>query len=213
MPLPMGKVLGGGSSINLVVWSHGHKNDWFLRGRGGRYYESVLNIYRHIEDWHGVQDSKYPESVGRCSFSPRLILTRSPLPCRKEHVRLGFLPFEIQNGSMMEGDGGCSIHDMQVRDGKRQSIFRSYVFPYMNRANITVLTHAFVSRVIFEGRRATGVEIIYDGKIKSINAGYEIVLSVGAIQTPKVPWRSSSVAFSFLRSSNSQQNSQHPRMP
>jgi choline dehydrogenase len=80
---------------------------------------------------------------------------------------LGFLPFEIQNGSMMEGDGGCSIHDLQVRDGKRQSIFRSYVFPYMNRANITVLTHAFVSRVIFEGRRATGVEIIYDGKLRA----------------------------------------------
>jgi choline dehydrogenase len=70
MPLPMGKVLGGGSSINLVVWSHGHKNDWFLRGRGGRYYESVLNIYRHIEDWHGVQDSKYPEVGGPVFVQP-----------------------------------------------------------------------------------------------------------------------------------------------
>jgi choline dehydrogenase len=87
---------------------------------------------------------------------------------------------------MMEGVGGASIHDMQVRDGKRQSLFRSYVFPYMDRANLTVLTHALVSRVIFEGRRATGVEIIYNGKTLSINAGYEVVLSLGAIHTPKV---------------------------
>ena len=86
----------------------------------------------------------------------------------------------------MEGVGGSSIHDMQVRDGKRQSLFRSYVFPYMNRANLTVLTHALVSRVLFEGRRATGVEIIYQGKMQRINAECEVGLSLGAIHTPKV---------------------------
>jgi choline dehydrogenase len=99
---------------------------------------------------------------------------------------VGIPAFETQNGSMMEGGGGCSIHDMQVRDGKRQSLFRSYVFPYMNRGNLTVLTHALVTRVIFEGKRATGVEIIYNGKTQSINAGYEVVPSLGAIHTPKV---------------------------
>jgi choline dehydrogenase len=56
----------------------------------------------------------------------------------------------------------------------------------MNRANLTVLTHALVTRVIFEGKRATGVEIIYSRKTQSINAGYEVVLSLGAIHTPKV---------------------------
>jgi choline dehydrogenase-like flavoprotein len=87
---------------------------------------------------------------------------------------------------MMEGGGGCSFHEMQVRHGKRQSIFRSYVFPYMNRANIAVLTHALVSGVIFEGRRATGVEIIHNRKTQRIKAGHEVVLSLGAIHTPKV---------------------------
>jgi choline dehydrogenase len=99
---------------------------------------------------------------------------------------IGIPSFETQNGSLMEGDGGSSIHDLQVRGGKRQSIFRSYVFPYLNRPNLTVLTHALVSRVVFEGKRATGVEIIYNGKTQSINAGYEVVLSLGAIHTPKV---------------------------
>ena len=66
------------------------------------------------------------------------------------------------------------------------SVFRSYVFPYMDRPNLTVLTHALVTRLTFEGKRANGVEIAYDGKIHRISAGLEVVLSLGAIHTPKV---------------------------
>jgi choline dehydrogenase len=87
---------------------------------------------------------------------------------------------------MMEADGGASILDLRVRDGKRLSVFRSYTFPYMDRPNLTVLTHALVSRVTFEGRRANGVEIVYNGKTQRIAAGLEIVLSLGAMHTPKV---------------------------
>jgi choline dehydrogenase-like flavoprotein len=190
MRLPMGKVWGGGSSINVMIWSHGHKNDWdFFAAEVADTawnYESVLNIYRRIEDWHGVPDPKYYGTGGPVFVQP----APDPNPvalAMLEGARSSGIPrFENQNGSMMESGGGCSIHDMQVRDGNRQSIFRSYVYPYRNRANITVLTHALVSRVIFEGKRATGVEVIYEEKTHSINARYEVVLSLGAIHTPKV---------------------------
>jgi choline dehydrogenase len=85
----------------------------------------------------------------------------------------------------MESDGGASIIDLIVRDGKRQSIFRSYTFPYMGRSNLTVLTHALVSRVTFEGTRATCVELLYGGKTHRIRAGLEVVLCLGAINTQR----------------------------
>jgi choline dehydrogenase len=87
---------------------------------------------------------------------------------------------------MMDGEGGASIIEVRVRDGKRQSIFRAYTFPSMDRPNLTVLSHALVTRVTFEGKRATGVECIYDGTTHRIGAGLEVVLSLGAIHTQKV---------------------------
>jgi len=99
---------------------------------------------------------------------------------------VGIATFENQNGRMMEGHGGASISDVRVRAGKRQSVFRSYTFPYMDWPNLTVLTHALVTRLIFEGKRVTGVELFYDGKTHRVGAGLEVVLSPGAIQTPKV---------------------------
>ena len=87
---------------------------------------------------------------------------------------------------MMEADGGASIPDMRIRDGKRQSIFRSYVFPHMDRPNLTVLCHALVTRLTFEGKRATGVEISWDGSTHRVLAGREVILSLGAIHTPKI---------------------------
>jgi choline dehydrogenase len=99
---------------------------------------------------------------------------------------VGIPTFENQNGRMMESAGGCSIRDFRNRNGKRQSVFRSYTFPYMDRPNLTVLTHALVTQITFEGKRATGVECIYNGKSNRIRAGLEVVLSLGAIHTPKV---------------------------
>jgi choline dehydrogenase len=87
---------------------------------------------------------------------------------------------------MMESAGGSSILDVRFRDGKRQSVFRSYTFPYMNHPNLTVLAHALVTRITFEGKRATGVECVCNGKTHRISAGLEVVLSLGAIHTPKV---------------------------
>ena len=190
IPLPMGKVLGGGSSINVMAWARGHKHDWDFfaedAGDSAWNYESVLNIYRRIEDWHGAPDPKYRGSGGPIYVQPAP--DPNPIaPAMVEAARsVGIPTFENHNGRMMEGDGGASILDLIVRDGKRQSVFHSYVFPYMDRPNLTVLTHALVTKIIVEKKRATGVEFACDGKVQRIHAGAEVVLSLGAIHTPKV---------------------------
>jgi len=190
IPMNMGKVLGGGSSINVMAWSRGHKNDWdYFASEAGDpawSYESVLNIYRRIEDWHGAPDPKYRGTGGPVFVQPAPDPSPVALAMLEGTRSVGIPTFENQNGRMMEGAGGCSFFDLRVRDGKRQSVFRSYTFPYMDRANLTVLTHALVTRITFEGKRATGVECIYNGKTHRISAGLEVVLSLGAIHTPKV---------------------------
>jgi choline dehydrogenase len=190
MELSMGRVLGGGSSINVMAWARGHKNDWdFFASESGDpawNYDSVLNIYRRIEDWHGAPDPQYRGTGGPLFVQPAP--DPSPIaPAMVEGARtVGIPTFENHNGRMMEDGGGASIIDLRVRDGKRLSVFRSYVFPYMDRPNLTVFTHSLVNRVILDKKRATGVEIEYDGKIQRISAGCEVILSLGAINTPKV---------------------------
>jgi choline dehydrogenase len=145
-----------------------------------------LNIYRRIEDWYGAPDPKYRGTGGPVFVQP----APDPNPIATallEGARLVGIPtFENQNGRLMEGEGGASIADLRVRDGKRQSVFRSYTFSYMDRPNLTVLSQALVTRLTFEGKRASGVEIFYDSKTHHVRAGFEVVLSLGAIHTPKV---------------------------
>ena len=190
IPLSMGKVLGGGSSINVMVWARGHKNDWdFFASEAGDKawsYQSVLNIYRRIEDWHGAPDPEYRGTGGPVYVEP----APGPNPIAPAGLEgacsVGIPIFENQNGRMMEGEGGASIIDVRARDGYRQSVFRSYVFPYMDRPNLTVLTGALVTRLTLDGTRVTGVEFAYDGMTHRVGAGCEVVLSLGAIHTPKV---------------------------
>lgn len=190
VPMSMGKVLGGGSSINVMVWARGHRSDWdFFASESGDPawgYASVLDIYRRIEDWHGAPDPKYRGTGGPVFVAPAP--NPNPVaPAAVEGARsVGIPTFENPNGRMMESTGGASITDVRVRDGMRQSVFRSYTFPYLGRSNLTVLTGALVTRVTFEGGRAAGVEISYGGKTHRVGAGREVVLSLGAINTPKV---------------------------
>jgi choline dehydrogenase len=190
IPMNMGKVLGGGSSINVMFWARGHQNDWdYFASEAGDpawSYESVLNMYRRIEDWRGAPDPKYRGTGGPVFVQPEADPSPVALAMLDGARSVGIPTFENQNGRMMEGAGGCSIVDLRVRDGKRESVFRSYTFPYMDRPNLTVLTHALVTRIVFAGKRATGVECIYNGKTHRISAGLEVVLSLGAIHTPKV---------------------------
>jgi choline dehydrogenase len=190
MSLNMGKVLGGGSSINVMAWARGHKSDWdFFASESDDpawNYESVVDIYRRIEDWQGAPDP------GRRGTGGLVFVQSAPDPnpiapaMVEAAASIGMRTFDSNNGRLMEGGGGASILDLRVRDGKRLSVFRTYAFPYMDRPNLTVLTNALVTKLILEGKRATGVEIAFDSKIQRITAGLEVVLSLGAMHTPKV---------------------------
>ncbi|MBD2439819.1 GMC family oxidoreductase [Nostoc sp. FACHB-110] len=190
IPLNMGKVLGGGSSINVMVWARGHKNDWnyFAEASGDPAwgYESILDIYRRIENWQGASDP-----VRRGTGGPVYVESAAnPQPIAQAMVEaansMGIPRFESPNGEMMEGRGGAAINDLIIRNGYRSSIFRSYVYPLLNQPNLSVLTHTIVNKLIFDNRSVIGVEVIQDGRRNQYYASEEVILSLGAINTPKV---------------------------
>ncbi len=190
LPFSMGKVLGGGSAINAMVWARGHRSDWNFFAEEADDpawgYESVLDLYRRIEDWHGAPDPHYRGTGGPVFVQPAP--EPSPLaPATVAAARsIGIPTFDSPNGAMLEAPGGAAISDIRSRDGKRESIFRSYTYPYMDRPNLTVLTHALVTRVLLSGTRASAVEISYRHTSLVIEADREVVLSLGTVNTPKV---------------------------
>lgn len=187
--MSMGKILGGGSAINVMVWARGHRSDWDLfaaeAGDPAWGYDAVLGIYRRIEDWHGPADPAYRGTGGPVFVQP------APEPSPLVHATLmaarsiGIPTYENQNGRMMEGPGGAAVADVRLRNGKRQSVFRFYVYPVMDRPNLTVLTDALVTRVMLEANRATGVEISHRGSTMVIGADSEVVLSLGRCTRPR----------------------------
>ena len=191
IPYSMGKGLGGGSSMNVGTWSRGHQADWDAyaaeAGDRGWGYEAVLNLYRNrIEDWTGAPDPKYRGTGGPMHVQP----PAEPHPLVNallEAAESAGLPrFENSSGRLMEAEGGCAFIDEIVHDGRRQSVFRSYTYPRMAQSNLTVLTGATVTRILFEQQRATGVEFSYQGRLVRVAASLDLVLSLGAIQTPKL---------------------------
>ncbi|MFY9868700.1 MAG: GMC family oxidoreductase [Candidatus Nitrosopolaris sp.] len=110
---PMGKVLGGGSSINGLSWARGHKSDWdFFASEAGDpawNYDSVLNIYHRIEDWHGIPDPKYRGTGGPVFVEPAP--DPNPVaPAMVEGARsVGIPTFENPNGRIMEGEGALQL--------------------------------------------------------------------------------------------------------
>jgi choline dehydrogenase len=186
---PTGKVLGGGSSINVMGWARGHRNDWDLfadqAADSAWSYEMMLNTYRRIEDWRGAPDPIYRGEGGPLVVQPAP--DPNPLaPATLDAARsVGIPTFPHPNGELMEVNEGAAIGDLTIRDGQRASVFRSYTFPLMDRTNLTVLTHAQVARVVFDGRKAVGVELIRRGNVQKVCATREVVLSLGAINTAK----------------------------
>ena len=187
----MGKVLGGGSSINVSTWSRGHRVDWdFYASESGDpswSYEAVLDLYRRrIEAWAGRPDPVYRGEDGTVHVQPAAGLHPFSVALLEGAESLGLQRFPNSNGQMMEAAGGCAWIDETVRDGKRQSIFRSYLYPIMDQPNLTVLTGALAGRIRFAGNRATGIEFLYNGITVCAQATQEVILSLGAIHTPKL---------------------------
>lgn len=190
IPLNMGRVLGGGSSINVMVWARGHKNDWedFAAESGDAAwgYDSVLQIYRRVENYIGQPDPLRRGQGGPVHVGP----ARNAQPVAHAMIEaargLDIPSFDNPNGEMMEGRGGAAINDLIVKDGQRQSIYRAYVHPRRQQANLTVLTDTLVSRVLFEGQRVVGVEALHEGRPVRYTADREVILSLGAVNTPKL---------------------------
>lgn len=190
IPLNMGKVLGGSSSINVMVWARGHASDWeqFAQAADDEAwgYRSVLDIYRRMEDWRGAPDPTRRGTGGPVHVDP----ARSPQPVALAMVEsaqsLGMPAFDSPNGAMMECRGGVAINDLLVKDGQRASLFRAYVLPRMDQPNLTVLVHTQVSRLVFDGTTVIGVEVLQGSNRTRIMANREVILSLGAINTPKV---------------------------
>jgi len=190
LSMSMGKVLGGGSSVNVLLWARGHRSDWDFfaseAGDGSWGYDTVLDIYRRIENWQGAPDPQYRGTAGPVWVQPSADPSPVAYALLNAATEFGIPTFDSANGRMMEGPGGAALTDVLVRDGRRHSLFRAYVRPLLDRPNLTVLTDTLVRRVILDGKRAIGVEIVRGGTVRKIGARAEVVLSLGAMQTPKV---------------------------
>ena len=194
LPMSMGKVLGGGSGINVMIWARGHQSDWDYfaeqAGDSAWNYQSVLDIYRRIEDWRGLPDPRRgrggpvvvsPSSADKHPLATALISAAGSV---------GLPVFNSPNGEMMEHHSGGALSDVRIVDGQRQSVFESYVRPVLGRPNLTVVTDTLVDRVVLDGRQATGVELIYRGERQRVLATHQVVLSTGAINSPSILMRS-----------------------
>lgn len=190
LALNMGKGLGGGSSINVMVWARGHRSDWdhFAAESGDPAwgYDSILDYYRRIENWQGT-----PDAARRGTGGPvHVQQSSSPQPLAwatlEAASHLGIPLYDSPNGAMMEGPGGAAITDLRINQGRRESVYDSYIRPRLHLPNLTVLTGACVARVLLSGTKAMGVEVVIDGQRHCFHAEAEVILSLGAVNTPKV---------------------------
>lgn len=190
IPEHMGRVVGGGSSINATIWARPFKADLehWADASGDRAwgYESGLEIYRRMENWQGAPDARYRGKNGPVWCQP----AKDPHPvapallaaCRT----LGYPVFADQNGAREEGGIGFALMNQIIRDGRRQSMARAYLYPVLSRPNVTVLVNTHVDRLTFSGTRATGVQIATASGSKTIGANTEVIVSAGGINTPKL---------------------------
>lgn len=181
-----GKVLGGSSSINGMIWQRGNPMDYERwakdQGMENWDYAHCLPYFKRMENC--LAD---PNNPFRGNSGP-LQLERGPIknPLFKAFfeaaVEAGYSRTDDVNGYRQEG---FAAFDRNVRRGRRLSAARAYLYPVKNRSNLTVRTKAMVTKVLFEGRRAVGVEAIVKGK-KQIFRAKEVVLCGGAINTPQI---------------------------
>ncbi|WP_444893864.1 choline dehydrogenase [Microbulbifer sp. TRSA001] len=184
MHCPRGKVLGGSSSINGMVYVRGHAKDfdeWAQHGAEGWDYAHCLPYFKRSETWaFGGDDYRGDEGPlgvnnGNEMANP---LYGAFIEAGKE---AGYDYTADYNGEQQEGFG--PMH-MTVKDGKRWSTANAYLKPAMQRPNLTVLTHATVHKVILEGKRAVGIKLERKGKILEFKARQEVILSAGPIGSP-----------------------------
>jgi len=182
---PRGKVIGGSSSINGLVYVRGNPFDfdrWEEEGAHGWSYHDVLPYFCRAEKRAGGGDQYHGDS-GKLSTT-RGSMTNPLNPVWIEAGRqAGYPVTDDMNGYQQEGFGEM---DMTVGNGRRCSAANAYLRPAMGRSNLLVRTHALVTRVLFEGRRAVGVSYTHGGSAVTVHARREVIVSAGPIASPQL---------------------------
>ncbi|AWL12210.1 Choline dehydrogenase [Saliniradius amylolyticus] len=184
MHCPRGKVLGGSSSINGMVYVRGHARDfdeWAEQGAEQWDYQHCLPYFKKAESWYlGGDDYRGDQGPLGTNNGNEM---QNPLyqAFIDAGVEAGYLKTDDYNGEQQEGFG--PMH-MTVQGGKRCSAARAYLDPARQRDNLTIVTHALAHKVMLDGKVATGVEFEHKGKRQRITANQEVILSAGSVGSP-----------------------------
>jgi choline dehydrogenase len=181
---PRGKVLGGSSSINAMVFIRGHPGDfdeWEATGNPGWGWRDVLPYFKRLEDnARGADDWR---AVGGPLAVSELARFAHPV-CRSfiaAGVEAGYPLNDDFNGATMEGVG---YYQITTRGGRRMSTARAYLDPARRRSGLAVELHALASRILFEAGRAIAVEFRQRGAIRTVRARREVIVAAGAVHSP-----------------------------
>ncbi|MGD0128702.1 MAG: FAD-dependent oxidoreductase [Terriglobia bacterium] len=184
--MALGHVLGGGSSINAMVWTRGMQRDydgWAENGAKGWAFADVLPVFKSQEDWEGGANA------WRGAGGPiHIRRPKDPHPTAPAFIdaarEMGMPILDDVNGPMVPGAGYINMNI--AADGTRVSAASSFLRPALSRPNLTLLLNATVVKLNFKGTRCVGVKLMTDGAVKDIAADKEVILAAGAINTPKL---------------------------
>lgn len=187
---PRGRVIGGSSSINGMVYVRGHARDydtWDEMGAQGWSYADVLPYFQRMENWHGGADATGADSAFRGHSGP-LHITRGPRqnPLFNAFIeagrQAGYPVTPDYNGQAQEGFGAM---EATIWKGQRWSAANAYLKPAIKAGKVRLL-RAYARRVVIENGRATGVEVERGGKIEVIPAAAEVIVAASSINSPKI---------------------------
>lgn len=182
---PRGKVLGGSSSINAMIYMRGVPQDyegWAAAGNPGWGWADVLPYFRKAE-----HNERGPDALHAVGGPLNVMDLADPNPYSPVFVQAGVeAGYEHNpdfNGAQQEGVG---LYQVTHRNGERFSAAKAYLTPHLQRPNLRVITQAHTTRILLDGRRATGVEFRQGGQLHTLEAGREVLLSAGALQSPQL---------------------------
>jgi choline dehydrogenase len=181
--MALGHVLGGGSSINAMVWSRGMGADydaWERNGASGWSFKDVLPTFKAQEDWEGGANEW--RGAGGPVHVRRAGTPHPTAPAFLEAARqMGFAKVDDMNGPMRPGAGYINMNI--AADGTRVSAVRAFLRPNLGRPNITLLLDTNVTKIVFDGDRATGVQIVTANGVRNVSATREVILAAGTIHS------------------------------
>lgn len=180
---PRGRLLGGSSAINAMIWARGFAADydrWAELAGPEWSYESVLSTYRRIES---DEDTASSGRVGPVVVAPQRDPRSLSLAWLEAARRAGFADLATPNSGL---DEGVALTPVNQRRGARWSSYDAYLKPAMGRKNLVVRTGAHARRVVFEGRRASGVEYQSRDGVRVASARREVIICAGAVKSPQL---------------------------